>query len=85
MPDPQPHPTIGNWALGLFLAAASLAIVVATVLVWAGPLAIAVGVFAFAGLHYMVWGWWLSKAIRDEAEADQSIERTKDEQRSNNN
>lgn len=75
MNEPAPRPTIGNWALGLFLAAALLIVVVATALVWIGPLAIAVGVFAFAGLHYLIWGWWLSKAIRDEVDAEQAAQR----------
>ena len=70
--EPEARPKLGGWALGLFLAAAGLVLVVATSLIWIGPLTIALGVFALAGLHYVIWGWWLSHAIRREAEADES-------------
>lgn len=36
-----------------------------------GPAAIAAVIFAFAGLHYLIWGWWLSKAIRRQVEDEQ--------------
>ena len=28
------------------------------------------GVLAFAGLHYVLWGWWLSNRIRQQQEAE---------------
>jgi hypothetical protein len=34
-------------------------------------LAIGGGVFAFIGLHYVVWGWWLSRMIREEVEQEE--------------
>lgn len=36
-----------------------------------GPAAIAGVIFAFAGLHYLIWGWWLSKAIHRQVEDEQ--------------
>jgi hypothetical protein len=37
-----------------------------------GPmLLIAGGVFLFAALHYLVWGWWLSRMIREEASEEE--------------
>ena len=38
------------------------------------------GVFAVAALHYIVWGWWLSKIIRDDVEAEEAEERAREEQ-----
>ena len=38
-----------------------------------GPIVvIAGGVFALAAFHYVVWGWWLSRLIREDAEDEQS-------------
>jgi Flp pilus assembly protein TadB len=37
------------------------------------------GVFALAAFHYIVWGWWLSRYIRDEvAEEDREKERRRE-------
>lgn len=37
-----------------------------------GPvLLIGGGVFAMAAFHYVVWGWWLGRIIREESEADE--------------
>jgi hypothetical protein len=36
------------------------------------------GIFAFAALHYVVWGWWLGNVIRaDVAEEEAENERMK--------
>ena len=47
-----------------------------------GPMVvIAGGVFALAAFHYLVWGWWLSRYIRDEvAEEDRETQRRAAEQ-----
>jgi hypothetical protein len=43
-------------------------------------LVMAGGLFGFAALHYVVWGWWLSKLIRDEVAAEEEEGRiSKDE------
>tara|TARA_B100000809_G_scaffold265173_1_gene323175 strand:+ start:1211 stop:1330 length:120 start_codon:yes stop_codon:yes gene_type:complete len=31
------------------------------------------GLFLVAGLHYLVWGWWLGRVIREE-ESDEENE-----------
>ncbi len=28
------------------------------------------GIFGLAALHYCVWGWWLTKVLREEEEAE---------------
>jgi hypothetical protein len=39
----------------------------------AGPaLAIAACVFALGALHYLVWGWWMGRMIREDVEAEES-------------
>src|SRR6266404_5554499 len=43
------------------------------------PLAAVGGaVFAQIGFHYLLWGWWLSGAIRREVELDEEEERRRD-------
>ena len=32
------------------------------------------GIVAFAGLQYLIWGWWLGKMIRREEEQDEERE-----------
>lgn len=56
-------------ALGLFLGACAVLLLLSggffgLVLIIGG------GVFAMAALHYVTWGWWLSKKIREEVEAE---------------
>jgi hypothetical protein len=63
----------GSW-LSLLLAGSLTLIVIAGLffltLGWIGPvILLGAGVFALAAFHYLVWGWWLSKIIRDEEEA----------------
>jgi hypothetical protein len=37
--------------------------------------AIGIGVIlAFAGFHYLVWGWWLGGMIRREVEAEEKLQ-----------
>ena len=72
-PSP-PAPAQGNW-LGLLLAlGAGLIIFVALAFLTGGFLALVVvvagGVFALAALHYLVWGWWLSKLLYEEEAAE---------------
>ena len=45
-------------------------------LVWLGfVMALGAAVLGLAALHYLVWGLWLSRALREEAEADALMER----------
>ena len=80
-PEPQEKPR-GSW-LSIILAA-SLAIVVSTALVvitffiFGAVLAVAAGIFGFAALHYVAWGWWLPRMIRDEDQADHEADERRD-------
>ncbi len=72
-PNPPP-PAKGNW-LGLLLAlGAGLIIFTALAFLTGGFLALVVvvagGVFGLAALHYVVWGWWLSKLLYEEEAAE---------------
>lgn len=58
--------TIGSALVGLLLLSAILLICTGgnpVVLIASG------GIFAFAALHYIVWGWWLGRMIHDEETA----------------
>ena len=65
----------------LLAALVGLALIVAMVFlsagIFAGVVVMAVGVFGIAGLHYIVWGWWLSKLIHEEQEAEAAEQRLK--------
>ena len=45
-------------------------------LVWLGfVVALGAAVLGLAALHYLVWGLWLSRVLREDAEADALMER----------
>jgi protein-S-isoprenylcysteine O-methyltransferase Ste14 len=74
MPPPEPTPQRGSW-LSVVLAS-MLLLVVCTLLFFLtlggfGWVMVAGGcVFAFAAFHYLVWGWWLGRVIREDVEAE---------------
>src|SRR5580704_16864720 len=68
------EPPRGNW-LGILLAAVAGVVIFAGLLFLTGGflalvLVVGGGVFALAALHYLVWGWWLSKMLYEEEAAD---------------
>src|SRR5690348_15995904 len=71
----QPQKARGSF-LAVFMAIV-LAMAVCIVLyfltagVFGPALLIGGGVFALAAFHYVVWGWWLGRIIREEAQADE--------------
>ena len=75
-PDPSPKP--GAWISILLAAVVGLLLCMALfvlMLQFGGPLAVvAVLVFGLGGVialfHYLVWGWWLGRTIREEVEAE---------------
>jgi hypothetical protein len=70
-PSPDDKPRRSNWLtvlLAFVLAIGGLVSLMVMPLVGYAPVII-LAVFGFAALHYFVWGWWLSKIIREE-EAD---------------
>lgn len=53
--------------VGLALFAGALSLVLTP-----GPVMIVVGLFALAALHYLLWGWWMGRYLRQRnAEEDQ--------------
>jgi hypothetical protein len=84
MQKPAPEEKRRGSILSIILAG-SLALAAVTGLVFItlglfGPvLAIAGIIFGFAALHYVAWGWWLPRMIRDEDEAEQEAEARRDE------
>jgi hypothetical protein len=70
----EPKPKAG-WLPLLLAAGVGIMILTALVMLTGGFLGLVIvvggGVFALAGFHYLVWGWWLSdKLYREEAEAE---------------
>ena len=73
-PQQTEKPANGGW-LSLMLAAVAGMIIFTALLFLTGGflglvLAIGGGVFGLAALHYLVWGWWLSKFLYAEQEAE---------------
>ena len=76
-PDPTPRP--GAWISILLAGVVGLALCAGLFLLmlqFGGPLAVvAVLVFGLGGVialfHYLVWGWWLGRTIREEVEAEE--------------
>jgi hypothetical protein len=79
-PTPPAEPAAARSSVGIWLAlGVAVMIVVAlamivTLAMGAPPLAAAIGigggVFALAGLQYLLWGWWLGPKLRREAEEE---------------
>lgn len=53
------------------MAVAGLLSLMAMPLMGFGPLLIVGGLAGFAAFHYVVWGWWLGRLLRDEATDDE--------------
>ncbi|MEX2025762.1 MAG: hypothetical protein WEH44_00655 [Pirellulaceae bacterium] len=76
-PDQAPRP--GAWISILLAGVAGLQAIAGLFVLMlqiGGPLAVAaVLVFGLGGVialfHYLVWGWWLGRTIREEVEAEE--------------
>jgi hypothetical protein len=76
---PEQRPTAGSWISILLAGVTGLVLCIALfvlMLQFGGPLAVvAVLVFGLGGVvalfHYIVWGWWLGRTIREEVEAEE--------------
>jgi len=59
----------GSWLSFVLVGCLSLVVLGALLVLtlgYIGPvIAIGAGIFSLAALHYLVWGWWLSRYIRD--------------------
>lgn len=79
VPEPlrPPEPVKPRGSLLPIALAGMLAIIVCTVLFFltlggfGAVMVVAAGVFLVGAFHYVVWGWWLSAAIREDVEADE--------------
>jgi drug/metabolite transporter superfamily protein YnfA len=75
-PDP-PAPNRGSLVpillAILFFSLVSLVLIFLTLGSFGLILLAAGGLFLVAGLHYLVWGWWLGRVIREE-ESDEENE-----------
>lgn len=73
-PAPEPRPARGAFLPMLFSGLVALIVIVVSVVFsfgWFVP--VIAGVFFLGLFHYLAWGWWLGKIIRDDA-ADQAEE-----------
>ena len=76
---PEQRAKPAAWISLLLAGVAALAVVAGLFLLmlqFGGPLAVvAVLVFGLGGVialfHYLVWGWWLGRTIREEVEAEE--------------
>jgi hypothetical protein len=80
----NPRPTPGAWLSILLAGVIGLALTTGLfvlMLQFGGPLAVvAVLVFGLGGVialfHYLIWGWWLGRTIREEVEAQERQQRS---------
>jgi hypothetical protein len=78
-PTRDERPRVGAWVSILLAGVAGLAIcagLFVLMLQFGGPLAVvAVLVFGLGSVialfHYLIWGWWLGRTIREEVEAEE--------------
>ena len=64
-PRPSPY-------LAILLAGVLAMAVFAALFMVIGPMVfIPAGIFGLAFLHYIVWGWWLSKLIKQDVEQEE--------------
>ena len=68
MPD-EPPPKSSSLATIVVMSSLGLFVLVCLVLlmvVFNGAIPVIAGIVLFCAFHYFVWGWWLSKLIRQE-------------------
>ena len=73
-PPAAPEPKRSAWTLVLAAVGVLLAVVVLSFLTlntFGFAVVVVAGIFAFAAVHYLVWGWWLSREIRREVEEEE--------------
>lgn len=75
-PDPEGAPRRGSYLSLLLAAVLALGVFLGLFFLTLGAIGpmviIGGGVFALAAFHYIVWGWWLGRLIRDEADEKES-------------
>ena len=78
-PPAPPEPKRGSSWLAILLTSMGGVVVIAVLLfltqgVLGGVLVIGGIVFALTAFHYLVWGWWLEKLIRQADDGDEGDE-----------
>ena len=72
---PEPPPRVGSFiplVLAFILAGLVIAALSILTLGFVGMVvAIVFGMAAFIAIQYLIWGWWLGQAIRDDFEAEE--------------
>ena len=72
---PEPPPKSGSYLSIILAGLLAVAVFIGLFFLTLGAvgpiLVIGVGVFALAAFHYVVWGWWLSKLIQQDAEEEE--------------
>ena len=72
MPSGGEKPRRSNWLVvlvAIVMGTVGLASMMVMPLLGFFPV-IVLAVFCFIAFHHFVWGWWLSKAIREEADEE---------------
>ncbi len=66
--SPQRPKTFLSLMLVVVLGVPAAAVLLLAAVGYLGPVIVVVGIFGFAAFHYLVWGWWLSNSIRQNAD-----------------
>jgi len=74
MPKPEAPRPSKSWISILLAAMLAAMVAIGLMFLTLGVTGIVIligaGVFGLAALHYLVWGWWLTRSIREEQEAE---------------
>lgn len=61
-----------SFFFAIFLILGLLMGLVAISLVYIGPIVVLASVLAFLLFHYLTWGWWLGRFLRNRAAGDET-------------
>ena len=74
----DPETRRSSWLSILLVGCGGLLVAVGLIFLTLGVTAVVIvigaGVFGLAAFHYLVWGWWLTRALNEEKEADRLSE-----------
>ena len=83
-PPPTTNDHLKSWfsvlavlIVGVVLLLVGSRLLLAVLGVGMGPMLVIMGIFALAGLHYVIWGHWLGAMIRQEEQQQAVQEDTK--------
>ena len=76
--DPDAQPRAGSsWFAIIFAACLGMGLIVGLMLlalVWSGAVVVIAAVFGVGIFHYLFWGWWLSKTVRDDEAENRPVD-----------